>query len=345
MTSIKNSEFVVNAIIGNNEFVDNILNQKIANSEHILWLIQFSYISDNLTLFEKMWTYYNNNVKQMDHKKYCISAMKNFSIEVSKYLIQFSEFTDEEFNEIFSDVCRMNHISMFNWMYNLKANLFDQNINEYFKLSLQNVIDCNTVNIFTILYYSGKLNLKEIGEDCMQEAINYGNNGLLIWLLTRGAEFKEISICLDVLTWCDWDNFKFYFDFFEIGQEGVKLLLHKNHCLEKLKFLLNIYESTLEDSIYTNHYVYEELDILYEKQRPSYKVFKLQGYNRKIFEKYKSYYTEEENLDNKNVQSAPIEATARLIEPFNITTPEVIGYPLDTSIWDRVANFFLEINR
>lgn len=39
MTSIKNSEFVVNAIIGNNEFVDNILNKKCANSDHILWLI------------------------------------------------------------------------------------------------------------------------------------------------------------------------------------------------------------------------------------------------------------------------------------------------------------------
>lgn len=152
MTSIKNSEFVVNAIIGNNEFIDNILNQKNANCDHILWLIQFSYISDDLILFNKMWNYYNNNIKQIDSKKYCILAMKNFSIEISKYLIGFCELSNEEFDEIFSDVCRMNHISMFHWMYNLKIDLFNQNIYKYFKLSLQNVIDTNAVNIFSILF-------------------------------------------------------------------------------------------------------------------------------------------------------------------------------------------------
>lgn len=43
-----------------------------------------------------MWIYYNNNIQQIDTKKYCILAMQNFSIQVSKYLIQFSELTDEK---------------------------------------------------------------------------------------------------------------------------------------------------------------------------------------------------------------------------------------------------------
>lgn len=392
MTSIKNSEFVVNAIIGNNEFVDNILSQKSANPDHILWLIQFSYISDDLTLFEKMWTYYNNNVKQLDHKEYCILTMKNFSIKVSKYLIEFCELTDEEFNEFFCNICRMNHISMFQFMYYLKMELFDQNIDEYFKLSLQNVTDVQCVNVFTILFFTGKIDLKKIGQECMKEAINYGNNSLLIWLLNRGAEFKsQISVCLDILTWCNWENFKFYFDFFLIGQEGIKLLLHRRHCLEKLEFLLNIYEDVLEDSMYTICHNDDELDILYKKQKPSYEVFKCQVYTRKNLEKYRSYYIEEENLKNKiasappcevntrsrfmissnilspdelndrligafnipspvitnsifvessNIVAHPVEVNGRLIENSNISTPEVIAYPLETTIWDRVSDFF-----
>lgn len=73
---------------------------------------------------------------------------------------------------------------MFNWLYYLKIDLFDQDIEKYFKLNLQNVTDVGSVNIFTILYFSGKINLKEIGEDCMQESINYGNDSLTIWLLS-----------------------------------------------------------------------------------------------------------------------------------------------------------------
>lgn len=288
MSSFANSDIITHALKNNLEMVS--VHLPDADPKHIKWLVEFACMSDNIPLFNIM------TREDKDMNKYYLLCLDNSSVNLCKllsktYQIDEKIITDEVYKEVFSYVCKSGDTNMFNWLYFHKMDLFDRNLEEYYILSMRNNSD-----ISKILFETGKINLSVIGEKCFYDAFNYGNNKKAIYLLMLGVEIKDENIKLDVLMFCNnYEIFKFYFDFFQVN---IKLLLKKQLCYEHLKYVLSIYNDNIDDEIYLSAYNEQCLELLYEKQKPSYKIFKIQIMEHLCLRKYETFY--EKEIKDKN---------------------------------------------
>lgn len=272
------------------------------HSGKILWLVRFACLSDNLILFKTM----TNLLSSINYQEYYELALNNFNLEIVKYLHQFCEVDENIYDNIFQNVCEFNEKEMFMWLYENKREIFDKNVLNYFKCCLR-LTSFNNNSILHFIYDLGLIDLNLVGEECIYEAINYGNDKIVAWLIRLGARVENTDMAIDILGLCNWNTFHLYFDFFleneEQKQHAIKKLLKNpsSSCPEKLRFLLDNTSSPLEDLTYLNAHSDSYIEMLFEKQMPSYECYSKLLIHNEFLNKYASYYQTQNDDENAEI--------------------------------------------
>ena len=241
------------------EFSDNLLamslffglepNQKSLKNEFLdednfKDLIKVACMSDNLNLLFKIESLKVSSIYKEDFYKL---AFEYNSVLICEYYHTYGlNLSDEDYNEYFGEICRLNCLKMFNWIYYLKEELFKENINKFFLLSLEN--DYEGFGISSIL-----VKKIDVTDDIFMDEVFYGcincyNFKFAMNLLQMGAKIGEKT--KGYINNSKNENFKYIlqFDFFkheqlscatEVPQTTAEILENTNEILPTAEITLN----------------------------------------------------------------------------------------------------------
>lgn len=153
------------------------------------------------------------------------------------------ELSNDDWHECILEICRMNQIELFQWIYSIRKEQIDTNIEEYFLASLQN--GYNQYSLYRCMYIICNINFTNFTNDLFYEAFNYGNKKAVMWLFTIG---EQVDNKFKLLKLCDFTDLQFYSQFVDIDETlGRNLILDKiKYCMDgydnEITFLLNLHK-------------------------------------------------------------------------------------------------------
>jgi len=227
------------------------MDKKYVDKNNLLWCIDFLITDDNSRMLQFVLTLLDEH--DVDYEKYFKKSLMELSINVARYFYDNNiKLSEDDWHECILEICRLNDIELFEWIYSIKKEQIDTNIEEYFLTSFENGHIRNS--LYKYMYVTCNINTKNFTDDLIYEAFNYGNKKAVTWLLTVGEEVKNK---FELLRLCDFEDLNFYSQFVDIDKTlGRDLILAKiKNCIyinendNYILFLLSLHKYDFSNHI------------------------------------------------------------------------------------------------